>query len=391
LATSADRRPLVVHLIDELPPDGAERLLVDILRYQNPHFRYAVGCVVRGGILEGELRELGVEVVVFGRRGRFDPTLLFRLASWFRRNRAAVVHTHLFTADTYGRIAARLAGVPAVFCTVHNIVNPWKSIVHKTIDWTLARLSTRVIGCSDEVAQTLVQRDHLPPKRIAAIRNGIDLRRFESISGTGVREEFGVTADQVLIGIVGRLHPQKAHQDLFAALARLDGATLDKLVCLVIGDGDLRQTLEAEVRRLNLTGRVVFTGLRRDVPRLMNALDLFVMSSHWEGLPIAMLEAMACAVPPLSTAVGGVPDVIEDGVNGVLVKAGDVPALTVQIQRLVADADLRSRLGAKAKEDVLRRYDVVRTAEAYDALYCAALGLEPAHSLAGSSLPPTSA
>lgn len=375
MTTLPDTRPLVVHLIDELPPDGAERLVVDILRYPNPRFRYAVGCIIRGGILEDELRAMGIPVIVFGRRGRLDFGLIFRLARWMRREHVRVLHTHLFTADTYGRIAARIARVPAIFCTVHNIVNPWKGRIHSAIDWLLARLSTRVIGCTDEVAEVLKTRDHLPAMRVVAIRNGIDLRRFQSISGAGVREEFGIPPDRLLLAVIGRLHPQKAHLDLLQVFASLEPEIRKKFACLIVGDGDLRQMLEEETARLGLQDQVIFTGLRRDVPRLLCALDLFVMSSRWEGLPIALLEAMACGVAPLSTAVGGVPDVIEDGVNGILVAVGDASAMATNLTALIEDSALRLRLGRQAQADVLRRYDVLRTAEAYDALYREALGI----------------
>jgi glycosyltransferase involved in cell wall biosynthesis len=377
-----DTRPLVVHLIDELPPDGAERLVVDILRYPNPRFRYAVGCLIRGGVLQDELQAMGIPVIVFGRCGRLDVGLIVRLVRWMRAEGVQVVHTHLFTADTYGRIAAWIAGVPGIFCTVHNIVNPWKGVVRRAIDWVLARVSTRVIGCSDEVAEVLKTRDHLPADRIVAIRNGIDLRRFQSISGDGVRDEFGIPSGRLLLAVIGRLHPQKAHHELLQVFAGLEPETRAKFVCLIVGDGELRQSLEEESARLGLSGQVIFTGLRRDVPRLLSALDLFVMSSRWEGLPIALLEAMACGVTPLSTAVGGVPDVIENGVNGMLVEAGDGSAMAAKLRLLIDDDDLRLRLGRKAQEDVLRRYDVLRTAEAYDALYRDALGLPGQDSLA---------
>jgi glycosyltransferase involved in cell wall biosynthesis len=237
-------------------------------------------------------------------------------------------------------------------------------------------MSTKVIGCSEEVAEVLRSRDRLPGDRVVAIRNGIDLRRFQAISGEGVRTEFRIASDRVLIAIVGRLSPAKAHQDLFLAFARIAPEIRRKFVCLVVGEGDLRSLLEAEVKRLDLDDNVIFTGLRRDVPRLLKTIDLFVMSSRWEGLPIALLEAMACGVAPLSTSVGGIPGVIEDGVNGALVESGDIAAMAEQLERLIASPELRTRLGARAKEDVLRCYDVQRTAEAYDALYFAALGGE---------------
>ncbi|WP_288126597.1 glycosyltransferase [Thiomonas sp.] len=375
--TDADS-PLVVHMIDELPRDGAEMLLLDLMRHREPGFRYAVVCIIRGGPLEEEFARIGIPVIIFGRRGKLDVSLVLRLASWLRRNRAAIVHTHLFTADTYGRLAAKLAGVPVVFSTVHNIVNPWKGGFRKGIDRLFARLSTRVIGCSEEVTQALATRDGIPAERLMAIPNGIDLRKFAQVSGEGVRAEFGLPADRPLLGVVGRLHPQKGHEDLFRALATMPQARAGEVSCLVVGTGELQDALHAMVRQMGLEPCVVFTGMRTDVPRLVAALDVFVMPSRWEGLPIALLEAMASAKPVICTRVGGIPDVVRDGDNGLLIDASDPAQLQQRIAQLLDSPDERTRLGLRARDTVIERFDVTRTAAAYNNLHRQALGLAPA-------------
>lgn len=367
--------PHIVHMIDELPRDGAEMLLVDLMRLRIPGYRYTIVCLIKGGPLEQEFEKLGVPVVIFGRKGKLDFGLVFRVASWLKRERADVVHTHLFTADTYGRLAARLAGVPALFSTVHNIVNPWKGSGRKLIDRLFARLSTAVVGCSEEVTQTLATRDKIPASKLVSIPNGIDLKKFSSFSGAGVRSEFGLPEDRPLIGIVGRLHEQKAHGDLFRALAKLPQVRDKQLNCLVIGTGDLQDTLKQQVKALGLEDCVIFTGMRTDVPRLVAAMDVFVMSSHWEGLPIALLEAMASSKAVLCTRVGGIPDVVIDGDNGLLVEPRDVPQFAKRLDDLLQDPALRARLGQRARETVIARFDVSRTAAAYNRLHQQALGL----------------
>lgn len=369
--------PLIVHMIDELPRDGAEMLLVDLMRLRMPGCRYQIVCLIRGGPLEQDFQRLGIQVKIFGRRHKFDIGLVFRVAAWLRKEKVDVVHTHLFTADTYGRLAARIAGVPAVFSTVHNIVNPWKGSGRKAIDRLFARLSTAVVGCSEEVTKTLASRDKIPVAKLVSIPNGIDLQKFSSFSGAGVREEFGLPVERQLIGVVGRLHEQKAHDDLFRALALLPQVRARQLTCLVIGTGDLLAPLTQLVKELGLEDCVIFTGMRTDVPRLVAALDVFVMSSRWEGLPIALLEAMASAKAVLCTRVGGIPDVVIDGDNGVLVNAGDVAHFAQRLDALLQDADLRQRLGHRARETVIARFDVSRTATAYNRLHRQALGLPP--------------
>ncbi len=362
-------------MIDELPRDGAEMLLLDLLRLRLPDFRYAVVCLVRGGVLQPEFERIGVPVTVFGRRGRFDPMLVWRLARWLRRHRADVVHTHLFTADSYGRVAARLAGVPAVFSTVHNIAPAGAGPLRGVVSRILARFTTAIVGCSDEVSQALIQRDGLEPARVRSIPNGIDLMRFGQASGEGVREEFKLPGTRRLIGVVGRLHEQKGHDDLLRALASLPQPLRGNLSCLIIGTGELEAELRRRVEELGLADCVVFTGMRTDVPRLVAALDAFVMPSRWEGLPIALLEAMATSRAVLCTRVGGIPDVVVHATNGLLVDAGDVDALRSGIETLLADPGFAQRLGRQARATVIERFDVSRTAAAYNELHCAALGL----------------
>ncbi len=366
-------RPHVVHVIDELPPDGAERLLADVLRHRSAAYRFSVVCLVRGGELEREIEAMGVPVTVLGRRTTYSPALLWRLVRWLRRERADVVHTHLFTADAYGRVAARLAGVRGVFSTVHS-TNVWKDAFHRRIDWLLAWLSTKVIAVSAEVAQVLAERDGIPKSRIAVVENGIDLQRLAGATGEGVRAEFGIPQQVPLIGLVGRLHPAKGHADLIAALARLAAQGIDTH-CLLVGSGELRDEIAAEVARHGLEGCVTFTGQRADVPRLLAALDVLAMPSRWEGLPMTLLEAMAMGKAIVATRVGGIPNVVTDGCDGLLAPAGDAAALAAALQRVVSDAALRRALGEQARETLLVRYDIGRTARAYESLYAARLGL----------------
>jgi glycosyltransferase involved in cell wall biosynthesis len=368
--------PHVVHVIDELPPDGAERLLADVLRHRSGKFRFSVLCLIGGGELVREIRGMGVPVTILGRRRRFDPVLIWRTARWLRREHAAIVHTHLFTADTYGRLAARLAGVTGVFATVHS-TNLWKKPVHRIVDWLLARISTRVIACTQEVGELMRRRDRLPPDRIEVIANGIDLGRFADVHAGNVRAEFSIPDNRTLIGVVGRLHPVKGHRDLIAALALLRDSGHDA-ACLFVGSGEMRPALEQEVARHGLAERVVFAGQRSDVPRLMASLDILAMPSLWEGLPMTLLEAMALGKAVVATRVGGIPDVIVDGESGLLVAPGDPKALASALKTLITDPRLREALGQRARTLLRQHYDVTCTARAYEALYSRALGLPAA-------------
>src|SRR5690606_5361261 len=151
-------KPRVVHIIDRLPPDGAERLLCEVLRYRSDGFDYQVLCLAEGGVFEPVIRAMGVPVTVLDKRRGIDLRLVWRLWRWLRANKPQIVHTHLFTADTWGRLVARLAGVPLVFSTVHS-VNSWQGRVHRLVDRTLALFTTRLIACTAQVADKLHDQD----------------------------------------------------------------------------------------------------------------------------------------------------------------------------------------------------------------------------------------
>ncbi|MFZ5892886.1 MAG: glycosyltransferase [Myxococcota bacterium] len=367
--------PHVVHVIDELPPDGAERLLADMLRHRSNRFRFSVVCVIKTGGLADEIRNMGVPVELIARKGKFDPGLILRLARWFRKEDVKVVHTHLFTADSYGRVAARLAGVPAVFSTAHNTV-VCEGKPQKAVHWALSWISTRVVACSEEVGRVMRSQDHLPASRLTVIANGIDIDRFKGANGEGVRQEFSVPDGMPLIGVVGRLHPAKGHTDLLAAMAQLKKEGIAPK-CLIIGSGEIRAQLEEEMRALGLEDHVVFTGQRKDVPRILAALDVLAMPSRWEGLPIALLEAMSMSLPIVATRVSGIPDVIQDGENGLLVHPAQPTELAGALRRVLTDPALREKLGKNALKTLKQHYDVTRTGRAYEALYAQALGMPP--------------
>jgi L-malate glycosyltransferase len=368
-------KPHVVHVIDELPPDGAERLIADVLHNRSDRFRYSVLCIVRGGAMLAELEKLGIPVVVLGRRPGLDFGTLPALIQWLRRNEVSVVHTHLYAADTYGRLAAFLARVPARFSTRHN-TSAWAGSARRALAWLLSLVSTKVIACGAEVGRNMREHEGISARRLVVIPNGVNLRRFDEADRSAFRRELGIGDDEPLIGVVGRLHPQKGHSDFLEALARLaqDGPTFR---CAIVGSGPLDAELRDRCARLGLSERVHFVGQRKDVPNILAALDVFAMPSRWEGLPMALLEAMALGCAVLASSVGEIPGVIQDGVNGRLVPAGNVTQLTVATRELLESAALRRRLGEAARRTVVERFNAEMTARAYEDLYAAAL--EPAH------------
>lgn len=358
-------------MIDELPPDGAERLIVDVLQNRSDEYRYSVACLVRGGPLVEEIEAMGVPVHIFGVRPGFDPWAVAKVFRWLRKEQVDIVHTHLFSADSYGRLAAWLAGVPGRFSTRHN-TSQWAGSFRPRLARALSRISTAVIACGAEVGQFLKEHEGVPPNKIVVIPNGINLRRFAHIDRQAFRREIGVPEDVPLLGVIGRLHPQKGHEDLLAALSRLrEHGTVFR--CAIVGSGELYESIAAQIAARDLQSFVTLTGQRSDIANVLGGIDVFVMSSRWEGLPMALLEAMATGKAIVSTSVGGIPSVVTPGHDGLLVPPEKPEELADALLKVVTDAGLRKTLGENAKRTAEAKYSASTVARRYEALYAEAL------------------
>lgn len=359
--------PRVVHIIDRLPPDGAERLLVDVLKNRSDKFNFTVICLVEGGSLVKELEEIGVPVIIMGKCSKYDIKILFKLILLLRKIKPIVVHTHLFTADTWGRVAAFLSHVPCIINTVHS-TNTWKGAIHRIIDQILSLVSNKIIACSDEVAVVLKKSFKISNNKIIVISNGIDLNRFEIINSIKINEIDKFSNDILKIAIIGRLHPAKGHFDLVKAITILS-KTYSNFHVFLIGEGELKESINSECNINNINGLVSFLGQRSDIPQILSKIDIFVMPSHWEGLPMALLEAMAMSKAIVATKVGGIPDVIKDGENGLLINKSDYKELASKIEQLLLNKELRLKLGNEAKNTILKYYTAKNVSFQYENLY----------------------
>jgi len=366
-------RPLIAHVIDELPPDGAERLLVDVLKYRSADFDYVVLCLEKGGPLQEELTEAGVPVIIFGKKRKFDFQLLLRLYRWFRKERPSVVHTHLFTADSWARAAAIMARIPGIFCTIHS-ANDWKPKPYIIIDRILALFSSKVIACSKSIGKVLESEHGIAGKRIVIISNGIDINRFKNVTPVDLSSIFSIDDRVVKMVIIGRLHSVKGHLDILPVLAGLKNEGLN-FHLLIIGDGGLRDKIEERVHELRLQNHVTLAGFRKDIPGILASSDVALIPSRWEGLPLSLLEAMMMGNAVAASAVGGIPDVIDDGENGFLFKPGDYDAMADKVRKLIVDGNLRKLFADRARKRVEAKYSAEAVCYGYESLYRAELGL----------------
>ena len=346
----------VLQMVDSLGVGGAERLVYELVyKLVVDGYRVSVCCCETGPFAR-DLERIGVPVSCLPWKARIDPALLARMVTTIRRDPPQIVHTHLFKSDFHGRLAARLTGVPVVVSTLHNC-NEWAKNFFLGFTYGLSTWqANQIIAVAEEVRDYAIRYFHIPASRIITIPNAVDIKRFENNEAAGMRlrVELKIKANAPLIGIVARLDPQKNHKTFLQAAA-IVRQTNPAARFVIAGDGELRQSLMKSAVELGLADAVVFCGQRNDIPAIMAALDILVLSSLYEGLPIALLEGMAASRPIVATNVGGIPGLVIDGETGLLVPPANAEALANACIRLIADPVLRTRMGRTGNAQVRKR------------------------------------
>jgi glycosyltransferase involved in cell wall biosynthesis len=368
--TGKDDRITVMNLIGSLQVGGAEQQVVSLApMFDKRKFKVVVCAMQPGGALRDRLDQAGIEYICINYRIRsYIPTML-RFISLLKREKVDVLHMHMYTAARFGRIAGLLAGVPVMVTTDHGH-DPWKRWWHIAFDRVLLRYTDLRIGVSQDVADAIRGCENPPPEKLAMIPNGVDPAKFEvpATERTRVRTELGITDDVPLVGAVGRFVEPKAFHVLIEAIAKL-AATRPDVRLVLVGDGPLRAELERCAADLGVSDRVIFAGMRMDVPSVLAALDVFAMSSISEGLPVVLLEAMASAKPIVVTRVGGIPEVVSDHEDALLVAPNNPLELATAIGALLADHALADRLGKQARTKVVAHYSVAASVRNLERVY----------------------
>jgi len=359
----------VFSVIWSLQTGGAERVVADLARgLDRSRFRPVVCCLnFKGRLAEGLERD-GITVHALGKKPRLDLGALLRLSRLMRRERADVVHTHLWTSSFWGRLAALMAGVKARVVTEHN-VDTWRRPAHLAADRLLARATDEFIFVSREVEAFYRPRLRLDPARGRVVRNGIDLAPFDgAVDAVAARDRLGLSRTATVVGIVGRLDERKGHRYFLEALASLTGR-LPALQGLVVGEGREKPAIETRRAALGLDDRVRLVGYWPNVAEALAAVDVFVLPSLMEGHPLAILEAMAAGKPVVATRVGGNSEAVEDGVTGLLVPPRDPEALASAIAALACDPERARRLGRAGRRQVEERFSLEAARLANEAVY----------------------
>ena len=369
------------HVITRLELGGAQQNTLHCVATHDRE-RFDVGLLAgAGGMLDDRAREIQdarvdlVPWLVHPVSPIADLRAIPRLRRWFRARGTTVVHTHSSKAGILGRIAARLARVPVIVHTVHgwsfNDTQPVAlRAAYTLLERIAARWTDRLIVVSSLNRDKGLARGIGDPDRYRTIHSGIhadDFRRPRGVRET-VRASLGFGREDIVVGTVGNLKPQKGPLDLIAAAATVL-AHDPRFRFMVIGDGPLRGQVEERVRTLGIGDRVRLLGWRDDVGDLLQAMDVFLLTSRFEGLPRSVLQAMAAGVPVVATAVDGTPEVVLDGETGLLVPPAEPEAAAHAVLRVGTDAALADRLREAASRLMTAEFDLDRMVRDLEAEY----------------------
>ncbi|MBI4138654.1 glycosyltransferase [Candidatus Uhrbacteria bacterium] len=347
----------VIFVTHSLEMAGAERLVVELAsRLPAKGFETSVVTVLSGGALEHLLAEGDVRVFAIPRRGFFGLATICALYRAFRAERPEIVHTHLFLADTWGRLAAWLARVPVIVSTEHN-VNPTYGFFHRLTNALLSFLTDAHIAVSGDVKAELHRVEGVSLKKIRVILNGIDLGR---VVPRGTRP----FRDVPRLITVGRLHPQKDHATLLKALALIKRPWRLQIV----GVGPLEGELRALAERLHLSSRIEWLGAREDVPELLAASDAFCFPSRYEGFGLAAVEAAAAGVPMIASDLPPLREILA-GDDALFPPSGDVSAWADAIRRTLDDPTAAVLRANRAVPKVAAAASLDRMVEQHAKLY----------------------
>ncbi len=349
----------VCHIITMLELGGAQQNTLFTVSHLDPARFRPVLITGEPGPLDEEARNLaGVEFhqvppLVRAIRPLADLRALLALAWLLRRLKPAIVHTHSSKAGILGRLAARLAGVPVIIHSIHGFgftryqPAPVRRLLI-ALECLAARVTSRFFAVSEANRQLGVELGLFPENRCVVIRSGVDvasIRRLE-VDTAAKKRELGLEPGRPTVGMVAPMKAQKAPLDFVRVAAKVAAKRPDTQF-LFVGDGELRGAMEAEIARLDLAKSFRLAGWRRDVPAVMRCLDVFVLTSLWEGLPRVYLEALAGGVPVVGTRVDGAAEVVHDGVNGYLLAPGDVQGMADRVIALLANPTMAADMGRK--------------------------------------------
>jgi len=371
----------VLHIITKLELGGAQKSALYIVTLLNKD-RYNLSLVTsnEGVLIPDALNIPKINVSFLPTLKRtIDPIrdflTLISLTRFIKNKKFDIVHTHSSKAGILGRWAARFAGVPVILHTIHGWgFHDRQNLLMRRFFIFLERITAKITDKLISVSQSDIKKGLdagiATADKYTLIRYGIPIREFTNckVNIKKKKEELGLKTDSPVVGMVAGFKPQKAPEDFLKVVAVVK-KVFPETKFLLVGDGILRKKLENLRNRFNLKNDLVFAGWRRDIPQIMSILDVFVLTSLWEGSPISLLEAMGCALPIVATSTGGAQETVQNGINGFLVSAGDIQAMAQRIVTLLENKVLACKMGQEGRKSLDFSFEIKYTVKQIDKLY----------------------
>ena len=331
-------------------------------------------CVFQKGPLGEEAEREGVPLVLLEAGERWGGRASVRIWNRLRSNPVQVLHTYLFGAHLFAGLPARLLGVPAVLSSRRGrAVTHWQRKREQWLENLGNLFVDRVTCCSRENKEWVLANEKISAEKVVTIYNGIDGAEFGAVRApVSVRRGLGIPDEALLVGTVANFAPEKGYPyflESMRTLLRRDS----RIWFLLVGSGPLEEEIRGEAGKIPGRERIVFAGTRPDIPDLMNAMDIFVLASVTEGFPNVLLEAMALARPVVATRVGGIPELVHSGEDGILVPPRDAEALAEGVLILAKDRERAAALGERARRKIKKDFTLDRMIDEYEALYLSLL------------------
>jgi glycosyltransferase involved in cell wall biosynthesis len=357
-----DRKIKIVYLVDTFFVGGAEKLVLDLAKNLAPDkFEVQAAAVICGGPLREDFEKLGIAVKVFYKKSNLGLELIWPIYKYLKASQPDIVHTHLFGADTWGRIAAILARVPVIISTEHNInlnQNRLKKIIKLILSWFTAEIIAVSFGVKDYAHKI----EKIKAEKIEVIYNGIDLQKFIW------RGYQPIKTDKIEAITVGRLAEQKGQQYLIEALPFIL-QEYPNFKLNIIGTGRLEHHLKNLAQSLGVFDHIKMWGERSDVSQILSTMDIFILPSLWEGLGLVILEAQAVGLPVLACKIPGVEEVVIDNQTGLLFSPKDPRAISQAVAKIISQPELAKTVVEQSRKQVEAKFALQHMVSAYTNLY----------------------
>jgi len=384
-----DRKIRIAHIISRMVSGGAEENTAYTVLGLNKN-RYSIDLIVgddfNKSILKHNVNDKDSEVNIIQVKGLkgplnifFDPIILLKLILIFKKNQYDIVHTHTTKTGILGRVAARYVKVPIIICGLHG--SSFRAFNSRILNWSLIYLekltgkyTDAYISVSNLIAERNKREGIGKNSRYYTVLSGMDLKKFydnkSEFDKKSITRELNIDSDAFIIGNVARLEAVKGHTYLIDAfkmvIEKRKGANI---LLLIVGEGEERENLAQYARRTGLENKIIFTGYRKDIEKIMRIMDMMVLSSLREGLPRVLVQAAAAGLPSVAFKVDGVPEIVRDGINGFLVEPKNVNALSEKIGRYIDDRNLQKLHGENGRDIVRGKWSIEEMVDQIDTIY----------------------